>query len=113
MKYGSSVPFDRQQRLQSILEVPLPADILAQTVSVLAPVSEGLIRQAAQGAVLYNDDTKMPILALTGKSPPEVEKERNKNFSPAELPKSTSAGDNLSRCIPAPTRQRLLRESAP
>ena len=77
LKYGSGVPFNRLERLQSNLEVPLPAstqwEIVAETAQVLAPVYEELIRQAAQGEVLYNDDTKMRILALMGKSPPAGE----------------------------------------
>jgi transposase len=77
LKYGSGVPFNRLERLQSNLEVPLPAstqwEIVAETAQVLAPIYEELIRQAAQGEVLYNDDTKMRILALMGKSPPAGE----------------------------------------
>lgn len=74
LKYGSGVPFHRLEKLQSNLEVPLPAstqwEIVAEMAQVLAPVYEELIRQAAQGEVLYNDDTKMRILALMGDSPP-------------------------------------------
>jgi transposase len=77
LKYGSGVPFNRLERLQSNLEVPLPAstqwEMVEEKAQVLAPVYEELIRQAAQGEVLYNDDTKMRILALMGKSPPERE----------------------------------------
>jgi hypothetical protein len=74
LKYGSGVPFNRLERLQSNLEIPLPAstqwEIVAKAAQIVAPVYEEFIRQAAQGEVLYNDDTKMRILALMGKSPP-------------------------------------------
>jgi hypothetical protein len=35
---------------------------------VIAPIFAEMIRQAAQGRVLHNDDTKMKVLALTGSS---------------------------------------------
>ncbi len=68
LKYGSGVPFNRVAGLQANLELPLPTstqwEIVAETAARLQPALDELIRQAAQGAVLYNDDTRMPILAL-------------------------------------------------
>lgn len=75
LKYGSGVPFHRLEKLQNNLEVPLPAstqwEIVEEVAQVLTPVYQELIQQAAQGEVLYNDDTKMRILALMGESPPQ------------------------------------------
>jgi hypothetical protein len=75
LKYGSGLPFHRLEKLQNNLEVPLPAstqwEIAEEVAEVLDPGYKELIRQAAQGEVLYNDDTKMPILELMGKSPPQ------------------------------------------
>ena len=74
LKYGSGVPFTRLEKLQANLEVPLPAstqwEIAEAVAEVAAPAYEELIRQAAQGEVLYNDDTKMRILALMREGPP-------------------------------------------
>ena len=74
LKYGSGVPFTRLEKLQANLEVPLPAstqwEIAEAVAEVMAPAYEELIRQAAQGEVLYNDDTKMRVLALMRESPP-------------------------------------------
>lgn len=74
LKYGSGVPFTRLEKLQANLEVPLPAstqwEIAEAVAEVAAPAYEELIRQAAQGEVLYNDDTKMRVLALMRESPP-------------------------------------------
>ena len=74
LKYGSGVPFTRQEKLQANLEVPLPTSTqweIAQGVArVAAPAYEELIREAAQGEVLYNDDTKMRTLGLMKESPP-------------------------------------------
>jgi len=51
--------------------IPLPAStqwgIVAEVFKIIHPVFKELIRQAAQGKVLYNDDTTMRILALMGK----------------------------------------------
>jgi len=85
LKYGSGLPFNRLERLQGSLGIPLPAstqwDIVSATASVIAPIYEELIRQAAQGEVLYNDDTTMKILELMGK------RARAKAFAEAERAK--------------------------
>ncbi|HUD15028.1 MAG TPA: IS66 family transposase [Terracidiphilus sp.] len=70
LKYGSGLPFNRLDGLQRNLEVPLPAstqwDIVHAPVPKLVPAYEELIRQAAQGDVLHNDDTTVKILELMG-----------------------------------------------
>lgn len=66
LKYGSGLPFNRLQGLQGSLGIPLPAstqwDIVQEAAGTLGPVYTSLIHQAAQGEVLYNDDTTMKIL---------------------------------------------------
>jgi hypothetical protein len=68
LKYGSGMPFYRLEKLQQDLGIPLSASTQWDQVEGLAdqihPVFRELIRQAAQGEVLYNDDTTMKILAL-------------------------------------------------
>lgn len=70
LKYGSGMPFNRAEGLQGDLGVPLPAstqwDVVEAVASSLAPVLDELIRQAAQGEVLHNDDTTVKILELMG-----------------------------------------------
>jgi len=70
LKYGSGLPFNRLEGLQGYLEIPLPAstqwDIVKATAANLQPAFEELLRQAAQGEVLHNDDTTVKILALIG-----------------------------------------------
>lgn len=70
LKYGSGLPFNRLQRLQGNCEIPLAAstqwDIVHAAASLIGPAYEELIRQAAQGEVLYNDDTTVKILELMG-----------------------------------------------
>jgi transposase len=71
LKYGSGLPFNRLEGLQGYLEIPLPAstqwDVVQAVATTLAPAFEELIRQAAQGEVLHNDDTTVKILELMGK----------------------------------------------
>ena len=78
LKYGSGFPFNRLQRLQGSCDIPLAAstqwDIIHAAAKLIAPAYEELIRQAAQGEVVYNDDTTVKILELMGarakKTPP-------------------------------------------
>jgi transposase len=69
LKYGTGVPFKRLERLQGQLGMPLPAttqwELMEAAAKLIRPVLEELIRQAAQGSVMHNDDTGMRILRLT------------------------------------------------
>jgi len=75
LKYGSGLPFNRLERLQGSLGIPLPAatqwDILSDCLPVFVPIHEALIRAAAQGQVLHNDDTGMKVLSLTALNEPD------------------------------------------
>lgn len=82
LKYGSGLPFNRLGRLQRSCEIPLAAstqwDIVHAAAPLIAPAWEELIRQAAQGEVVHNDDTTVRILELMGQRarnapPPEDE----------------------------------------
>jgi transposase len=68
LKYGTGLPFNRLDGLQGHLQIPLPAstqwDIVSAVAAMLAPIFAELIRQAAQGDVLHNDDTTVKILTL-------------------------------------------------
>jgi len=68
LKYGSGVPFYRLEKLEHNLGIPMPAatqwEIVEEAAEVLKPAQEELIRQAAQGEVLHNDDTSMRVLRL-------------------------------------------------
>ena len=70
LKYGSGLPFNRLEGLQGDLGVPLPAstqwDVVEAVASDIMPAFDELIRQAAQGEVLHNDDTTVKILELMG-----------------------------------------------
>ena len=72
LKYGTGLPFYRLAGLQKQLGIPLPAGtqwqlLLNGELKYFAPAHKELIRQAAQGTVLHNDDTTMMVLDLKRK----------------------------------------------
>jgi hypothetical protein len=68
LKYGSGMPFYRLEKLEHLLGIPLPAstqwEIVEEAAEVIQTARDELIRQAAQGEVLHNDDTSMRVLRL-------------------------------------------------
>jgi transposase len=66
LKYGSGIPFNRLEALQESLGIPLPAstqwDIIERNADRAHPAYRELIRQAAQGRIIHNDDTAMKVL---------------------------------------------------
>ena len=69
-KYGCGVPFNRLEHLEDSLGTPLPAatqwDVVHRGAGLCEPAYAEVVRQAAQGEVLHNDDTTMKILELDG-----------------------------------------------
>jgi hypothetical protein len=69
LKYGSGTPFYRLEQLQGQLGIPLAAatqwEVVEEAAELLKPARDELIRQAAQGEVMHNDDTSMRVLRLT------------------------------------------------
>ena len=90
LKYGSGIPFYRLEQLEGQLGVPLPAatqwEIVEEAAELLKPARDELIRQAAQGEVVHNDDTSMRVLRLAR----EPSDERTGVFTSGIV--STSAG---------------------
>ena len=68
LKYGTGMPFYRLEDLEKNLGIPLPAstqwEIVEEAAELVKPARDELIREAAQGEVLHNDDTSMKVLAL-------------------------------------------------
>ena len=69
LKYGTGLPFNRIETLQSGMGIPLPAatqwDLVSAGSNNIACAHEELITQAAQSKIIYNDDTTMKVLQLT------------------------------------------------
>src|SRR5271169_1671694 len=68
LKYGSGTPFYRLEKLEGQLGIPLPAatqwEVVEEAAEMVKPARDELIRQAAQGEVVHNDDTSMKVLKL-------------------------------------------------
>jgi hypothetical protein len=69
LKYGTGLPFNRIEKLQKGMGIPLPAatqwELVRDGAKHLVSAHHELIREAAQGEVLHNDDTTMKVLELT------------------------------------------------
>lgn len=80
-RYGTGMPFNRLEKFQESMGVPLPAgtqwELVDKAADLLEPAFDELVRQAAQGTVVYNDDTNMKILDLAK----EMQKEALKKDS--------------------------------
>lgn len=102
LKYGSGFPFNRLAGVQDNLGIPVPAstqwDLVKRAATELAPVHDELIRQAAQGELLHNDDTPMRVLELMD---PNTRREAFEDLSPQRSGVFTSAivSINLQRTI--------------
>ena len=75
-KYGAGLPFHRLAQLEGDLGIPLPEatqwDVVKRAAGLLDRAHEELIRQAAQGELLHNDDTTMKILDFTDEARAEA-----------------------------------------
>jgi transposase len=102
LKYGTGQPFNRLARLQAAVQIPLPAstqwEIVRDLAATLQPVLVELTRQAAQGELLQNDDTRMTVLSLgPARADPEadgVSADRTGVFTSAVV--STRAGQRIA-----------------
>ncbi len=123
LKYGSGVPLYRLGKLQASLGMPLPPstqwEIIESVADKIHPVYTELVRQAAQGKVLYNDDTTMKILSLIKET--DKAAKRKGMFTSGILSECdvgkialfftghNHAGENLSRVL----KERGSREDRP
>ncbi len=68
LKYGTGMPFNRMERLEGQLGMPLPAatqwELMEAAAKRIKRILDEFIRQAAQGGVMHNDDTSMRVLKL-------------------------------------------------
>jgi len=68
LRYGYGLPFNRIEKLCDSLGIPMPSGtqwgLIEEAVEVLEVVWNEIVRLAAQGDVIYIDDTKMKVLDL-------------------------------------------------
>ncbi len=123
LKYGAGFPFNRLEKLEGNLGIPLPAatqwDLVKEACGKLEPVFDEFIDQAAQGEVLHNDDTPMKILELMAENQKPAEKapERKGLFTSGIISKCTEqlialfftgrnhAGENLQSVLGSRSKQ--------
>ena len=72
LRYGQGMPWNRIQQLQKSAGIPLPASVQWELVRDAVGRGPGdayqqVLREAAQGDLMHNDDTPMRILELSGK----------------------------------------------
>ena len=95
LKYGMGIPFNRAEKAQAYFGIPLPAstqwEIVEEKAESIEPAFDELMRQAADGDVVYNDDTTVKILAMMG--------ERARQEALAE--ESTNPSENDSAKTPS------------
>jgi hypothetical protein len=76
LHYGAGFPFHRLEVLQRALGVPLPAgtqwEEIAEHEGAVGPVHKELITRAAQGEVVYHDDTSMKVLSIAKEIQQEI-----------------------------------------
>jgi len=77
LKYGAGMPFNRIEKLQGGMGIPMPAatqwELVERASLRLAPVHEAMIDVGAQGELLHNDDTTAKILEYFAGVEPEPE----------------------------------------
>jgi transposase len=78
LRYGSGLPLNRIAKLQTALGIPLAAstgwDVIEKMADRIHPAFTELLRQAAQGDVIHNDDTNMKILTLIAENNDDAQK---------------------------------------
>jgi transposase len=115
LKYGSGLPFNRLEGLEENLGIPLPASsqwkVVDEAAKNLLPVLHEMIRQAAQGEVLHNDDTGAQILTRPTLDIAETDPSRKGIFTTGIVAMSAGrrialyftghrhAGENLGRVL--------------
>ncbi|MFH0780617.1 MAG: IS66 family transposase [Pseudomonadota bacterium] len=72
LRYNSGVALNRISKLQNVTGIPLAAstgwDVIEKMADKIHPVFPELIRQAAQGDVVYYDDTNMKVQDLVAEN---------------------------------------------
>lgn len=79
MRYGTGMPLNRLAHLQKNMQAPVPAstqwEVVRDRAKDLQPVYDELVRRAASGRVVHNDDTHARILAFMGERRAELVKD--------------------------------------
>jgi len=92
LRYGHGLPMNRIEELQRSFGVPLPAstqwELMRDASVLMEDAFQELIRQAAQGEILFNDDTVMRILDYVN----EENRRRGQGKAPRERTGTFTSG---------------------
>ena len=107
LKYGTGMPFHRLEQLQKSLGIPLPAStqwqMVKEAAEAIEPAWEELIREAAQGEVLHNDDTTAVILETI-----RERRKREQAEGTGEEPESEERTDTFTTGIVSIVQERKM-----
>jgi hypothetical protein len=110
LKYGAGTPFYREGKLQASLGIPLPPStqwgIVRDQAERAKPAWEELFDQAADGDVLYNDDTTVKILeamAARGREAVMAEEVVDAAADSDEMPAEDAVADSAKQAKPERT----------
>ena len=110
LKYGTGMPFNRSGKFQQHLGIPLPAstqwDIVHGGARRVEPIFEELVQQAAQGEVLFNDDTTVKILEMMGERAGQAAEEKDTAAPSAESVAEDGGPDSADAQGQPKTRER-------
>ena len=90
LHYAGGMPFYRIEKIQKDFGVPFPAstqwEIGAKLADCVSPAVDQLLKQAAQGYLVHNDDTTMKVLSLLKEndSPGDVDGKSIQESTPRE-----------------------------
>jgi len=99
LKYGAGFPFNRLAQLERNFGIPLPAstqwELVNDAAKPLAPLFDCYIDTAAQGQVLYHDDTTMKILELMAENEAREETSKRQRTGMFTTGVIAKCGENL------------------
>ena len=100
LRYGAGMPFYRLAKLQQSLGIPFADatqwDIVHSHKAVIKAVFDQLVKMAADGTLLHNDDTKMKVLELMLKNKRALKQEAPP-YSQAEAKEDEDADGSEKR----------------
>jgi len=106
LKYGYGVPLKRLEMIQDNMGIPLPAatqwEIIDAAAKKMAPVYRELVRLAAQGQLVQNDDTPIKILDLMR------EKEARGHDEKQDDEHADSSRSTFANCVVAKVGERFI-----
>ncbi len=98
--YGCGFPLNRLATVQNSFGVPMPAstqwEVIESTANAVHPIQGELIRQAAVGTIIHNDDTNMVVQELLGADTPDGGRKHRKVIFTTGIVSTTDDGKTIA-----------------